>query len=114
MIEEGEFKKRFDIEGLVIMSDSPEEYDYSGEDGLRAYQGAILKESYTMKASRTQHVRIPNIRDRSNNNMVERLHGTIRQKAKTLAELFIEYDRWKNLFRKGAMGNQQPFTHVVV
>lgn len=107
MTEEGEFKKRFDIEGLVIMSDSPEEYEYSRQDGLRAYQGAIPKEFYTMKASRTQHVRIPNIRDRSNNNMVERLHGTIRQKAKTLAELFIEYDRWKNLFRKGAMGNQQ-------
>jgi transposase-like protein len=49
-------------------------------DGLRAYQDAIPKEFYTMKAPRTQHVRIPNIRDRSNNNMVERLHGTIREK----------------------------------
>jgi hypothetical protein len=39
--------------------------------------------------------------------MVKRLHGTIRQKAKISAELFIEYDRWKNLFRKGAMSNQQ-------
>jgi len=45
MIEEGEFKKRFDIEGLVIMSDSPEEYDCSRQDGLRAYQRAIPKSS---------------------------------------------------------------------
>jgi len=33
-----------------------------------------------MKASRTQHVRIPNIRDRSNNNMVERLVEEEKQK----------------------------------
>ena len=33
-----------------------------------------------MKAPRTEHVRIPNIRDRSNNNMIARLHGTIRQR----------------------------------
>jgi len=51
-------------------------------DGLRAYQDAITKEFFTLKAPRTEHVRIPNIRDRSNNNMVERLHGTIRQRNK--------------------------------
>lgn len=56
-------------------------------DGLRAYQGAIPKEFYTMKAPRTEHVRIPNIRDRSNNNMVERLHGTIRQRNKVMRGL---------------------------
>jgi transposase-like protein len=56
-------------------------------DGLRAYQDAISKEFYTMKAPRTEHVRIPNIRDRSNNNMVERLHGTIRQRNKVMRGL---------------------------
>jgi len=56
-------------------------------DGLRAYQDAIPKEFYTMKGPRTQHVRIPNIRDRSNNNMVERLHGTIRQRSKVMRGL---------------------------
>jgi len=56
-------------------------------DGLRAYQDAIPKEFYTMKAPRTEHVRIPNIRDRSNNNMVERLHGTIRQRNKVMRGL---------------------------
>jgi len=56
-------------------------------DGLRAYQDAIPKEFYTMKGPRTQHVRIPNIRDRSNSNMVERLHGTIRQRNKVMRGL---------------------------
>jgi len=56
-------------------------------DGLRAYQDAIQKEFFTMKMPRTQHVRIPNIRDRSNNNMVERLHGTIRQRNKVMRGL---------------------------
>lgn len=59
-------------------------------DGLRAYQDAIPKEFYTMKAPRTEHVRIPNIRDRSNNNMVERLHGTIRQRNKVMRGLDAE------------------------
>jgi putative transposase len=55
--------------------------------GLRAYQDAIPKEFFTLKAPRTEHVRIPNIRDRSNNNMVERLHGTIRQRNKVMRGL---------------------------
>lgn len=56
-------------------------------DGLRAYQDAIPKEFFTLKAPRTEHVRIPNIRNRSNNNMVERLHGTIRQRNKVMRGL---------------------------
>jgi transposase-like protein len=56
-------------------------------DGLRSYQEAITKEFFTQKAPRTEHVRIPNIRDRSNNNMVERLHGTIRQRSKVMRGL---------------------------
>lgn len=56
-------------------------------DGLRSYQDAITKEFFTLKAPRTEHVRIPNIRDRSNNNMVERLHGTIRQRNKVMRGL---------------------------
>jgi len=40
-----------------------------------------------MKAPRTEHVRIPNIRDRSNNNMIARLHGTIRQRNKVMRGL---------------------------
>jgi len=56
-------------------------------DGLRSYQDAITKEFFTLKAPKTEHVRIPNIRDRSNNNMVERLHGTIRQRNKVMRGL---------------------------
>jgi transposase-like protein len=56
-------------------------------DGLRAYQDAISKEFFTLKTPRTQHVRIPNIRNRSNNNMVERLHGSIRQRNKVMRGL---------------------------
>jgi transposase-like protein len=59
-------------------------------DGLRSYQDAITKEFFTLKAPRTEHVRIPNIRDRSNNNMVERLHGTIRQRNKVMRGLDAE------------------------
>jgi transposase-like protein len=56
-------------------------------NGLRAYQDAKPKKFYTLKGPRTQHVRIPNIKDRSNNNMVERLHGTIRQRNKVMRGL---------------------------
>jgi hypothetical protein len=40
-----------------------------------------------VKVPRTEHVRIPNIRDRSNNNLVERLLGTIRQRNKVMRGL---------------------------
>lgn len=40
-------------------------------DGLRAHQDAIPKEFFTLKGPRTQHARIPNIIDKSNNSMVE-------------------------------------------
>lgn len=56
-------------------------------DGLRSYQQAIKKEFWTLKNPRTQHVRVPNIRDRSNNNMVERLNGTVRQRNKVMRDL---------------------------
>jgi len=59
-------------------------------DGLRSYQHAITKEFHTMKAPRTQHVRVPNIRNRSNNNMVERLNGTVRERNKTMRGLDSE------------------------
>jgi len=56
-------------------------------DGLQSYPQAVAKEFFTLKAPRTQHVRVPNIRNRSNNNMVERLHGTIRQRNKVMRGL---------------------------
>jgi len=59
-------------------------------DGLRAYQHAITKEFFTLKNPRTQHVRVPNIRHHSNNNMVERLNGTVRARNKTMRGLDSE------------------------
>lgn len=49
-------------------------------DELHAYERAIRKEFHTMRKPRTEHVRVPNIRNRSNNNMVERLNGTVRER----------------------------------
>lgn len=59
-------------------------------DGLRAYQDTITKEFYIMKALKTEHVRMTNIRDRSNNNMVDRLRGTIGQRNKVMRGLCDE------------------------
>ena len=56
-------------------------------DGLRAYQQAITKEFFTLKKPRTEHIRVPNIRNRSNNNMVERLNGTVRERNKVMRGL---------------------------
>jgi len=93
-------------------------------DGLRAYQDAIPKEFYTMKAPRTQHVRVPNIRNRSNNNMVERLHGTIRQRNKVMrgldhkasAQTMMDGMRIYYNFIKPhqSLGNQTPAEKAVI
>lgn len=56
-------------------------------DGLHAYERAIRKEFRTMKKPRTEHIRVPNIRNRSNNNMVERLNGTVRERNKVMRGL---------------------------
>ena len=56
-------------------------------DGLRSYEHAITKEFHTMKLPRTEHIRVPNIRNRSNNNMVERLNGTVRERNKVMRGL---------------------------
>lgn len=56
-------------------------------DGLRSYEHAITKEFHTMKAPRTEYIRVPNIRNRSNNNMVERLNGTVRERNKVMRGL---------------------------
>jgi transposase-like protein len=56
-------------------------------DGLQSYPQAVTKEFFTLKGPRTEHVRVPNIWNHSNNNMVERLHGTIRQRNKVMRGL---------------------------
>jgi hypothetical protein len=54
-----------------------------------------------MKKPRTQHVKLKSIREGTNNNIVERLHGTIRERTKVirgsdndkLAENLLEVNR---------------------
>jgi transposase-like protein len=54
-------------------------------DGLRAYQDAFKKEFFTLRNPRTEHIRSAGIRaSRKNNNNIERLHGTIRERNKTM------------------------------
>jgi transposase-like protein len=56
-------------------------------DGLRAYQGAFNKEFFTLRNPKTMHVRLAGLRKETNNNMIERLHGTIRERTKTMRGL---------------------------
>ncbi len=53
-------------------------------DGLHAYTRAFKKEFYTMKKPRTQHIQKPRFIDPTNNNIVERLNGTVREREKVM------------------------------
>ena len=53
-------------------------------DGLQAYHRAFNKEFFTLKNPRTKHVRMPRFTDRVNNNLVERLNGTVRERDKVM------------------------------
>lgn len=52
-------------------------------DGLQAYQDGFKNAYYTNRKD-CEHVRSPGIRAKVNNNMVERLHNTIRERNKTM------------------------------
>jgi transposase-like protein len=57
-------------------------------DKLPAYERAIKREFYTMKKPRLQqHVKLKNIREGTNNNIVETLHGTVRESRKVMRGL---------------------------
>jgi len=57
-------------------------------DGLQAYHRAFNKEFFTRKNPRTKHIRSAGIRaSRRNNNNVERLNGTVRERNKTMRGL---------------------------
>lgn len=57
-------------------------------DGLRSYQDAFKKEFFTLRNPRTKHIRSAGIRaSRQNNNNVERLNGTVRERNKTMRGL---------------------------
>lgn len=54
-------------------------------DGLPAYIKAFKKEFYSRyKADRVEHIRKPRFTDPTNNNIVERLNGTVREREKVM------------------------------
>jgi transposase-like protein len=64
-----------------IAKDKP---DFVITDGLRAYEDAFKKEFFTLKGPRTRHVRLAGITKMENNNLVERYHGTFRERDKVM------------------------------
>jgi transposase-like protein len=56
-------------------------------DGLRAYEDAFNKEFFTLRKPRTKHLRLASIRDKVNNNPIERFHGTVRERGKVMRAL---------------------------
>jgi transposase-like protein len=59
-------------------------------DGLRAYQDAFNKEFFSLRSPRTIHVRLAGLRKETNNNIIERLHGTVRERTKVMRGLDSE------------------------
>jgi transposase-like protein len=53
-------------------------------DGLPAYIKAFKKEFFTLRKPRVKHVRMPRFIDRTSNNPVERMQGTIRERDKVM------------------------------
>ena len=58
--------------------------EYIVSDGLPAYIKAFKKEFFTLKNPRTKHIRKPRFIDHANNNIVERLNGTVREREKVM------------------------------
>jgi transposase-like protein len=56
-------------------------------DGLHAYKKAFTKEFYTLKGPRTEHISHIHLTGDMNNNLIERLHGTKRDREKTFRGL---------------------------
>ena len=58
--------------------------EYVVSDGLPAYIKAFKKEFFTLRNPRVQHIRKLRFIDRTNNNIVERLNGTVREREKVM------------------------------
>ena len=56
-------------------------------DGLPAYRDAYLKEYWTLKETRTEHIAHIQLRGDRNNNKMERMNGEIRDREKTMRGL---------------------------
>lgn len=62
-------------------------------DGLPAYIDAHRKEFFTLKKPRTEHIRHIRLQGDLNNNLIERFHGTRRERDKVLRGMKIEDTR---------------------
>jgi putative transposase len=56
-------------------------------DGLKTYHEAYLKEFWTLKGPRTQHINTIRIRGNMNNNKMERMNGEVRDREKVMRGL---------------------------
>jgi transposase-like protein len=61
--------------------------DFIVTDKLHAYNEAVKKEFYTNTNPKTKHVKLKNIKEGTNNNIVERLQGTQRERTKVMRGL---------------------------
>jgi len=61
--------------------------DFVVTDGLQSYRDAFNKEFFTLRKPRTEHIRKVGFRDKTNNNRIERFHGTFRERDKVLRGL---------------------------
>jgi len=61
--------------------------DFIVTDKLPAYKQAIAKEFFTLRAPKTEHVKLKSFKEGTNNNIVERLHGTVRERTKVMRGL---------------------------
>ena len=59
-------------------------------DGLQAYKQAFNKEFFTLKNPRTEHISHIRLSGDMNNNIIERLHGTKREREKVMRGLKTE------------------------
>jgi len=53
-------------------------------DGLQSYREAFKKESFTLREPRVKHIILENLGEKPNNNLVERLHGTFKDRIKVM------------------------------
>jgi transposase-like protein len=92
--------------------------DFIVTDKLHAYRKAIKDEFWTRKYPRTQHVRLVSFKEGTNNNIIERLHGTIKERTKVMrgmdtdesAKLLLEGQRihYNYLRPHSALNGQTP------
>ncbi len=96
-------------EGKAIAEDKPNEII---TDGLQSYVDAFKKEFYTNTKPRPIHTRYPSIDRNPNNNKIERLHNTKREKLKVMrgldndksAQAYADADRINYNFNRQHMG----------